>query len=113
MKVVVSIVVVLAITTMVMVEPGQAINCQQVASCLSPCLAYLTGQAKDPGATCCNGVQTLKSSTPTTADRRAACECMKNVGSHYDIKEDLAWKLPGLCGVQLTIPITKNVNCNR
>ncbi|KAF7833381.1 Lipid transfer protein/Par allergen [Senna tora] len=61
--VVVAIVAGLAIMIM---EPMQAtIDCEKLKLALSPCLQYLTGITTDPSPACCNGMETLKSSTPT------------------------------------------------
>ncbi|KAF7048385.1 hypothetical protein CFC21_057164 [Triticum aestivum] len=53
-----------------------AISCGQVNSALGPCLTYARGGA-GPSAVCCSGVKRLAAATQTTADRRAACNCLK------------------------------------
>uniref|UniRef100_A0A0E0F1U9 Non-specific lipid-transfer protein n=1 Tax=Oryza meridionalis TaxID=40149 RepID=A0A0E0F1U9_9ORYZ len=55
-----------------------AISCGQVNSAVSPCLSYARG-GSGPSAACCSGVRSLNSAATTTADRRTACNCLKNV----------------------------------
>lgn len=97
-----------------MVERGQAaITCGQVDSFLAPCLAYLTGEAK-PSRACCTGVEYLKDNTPTTADRQAACKCIKDAATRYrGIKLDKARQLPKECGVDIGVPITPDIDCSK
>ncbi|KAJ7960587.1 Non-specific lipid-transfer protein [Quillaja saponaria] len=108
---VVGFMVVLAIE-LLMVEPGQAITCQQVDASLGPCIAYLTGGGS-PSHECCSGLGTLKNLTPYTADRRQACECLKAAASRFpNIREDLASSLPQACHVGTNVPISKNIRCS-
>ncbi|XP_031268518.1 non-specific lipid-transfer protein A-like [Pistacia vera] len=94
------------------VEPGRAISCGQVDSALAHCLEFLTG-GPGPSPVCCDGVMNLKAMTPTIGDRRAACECMKEAAGHYaSLKSDKASQLPQACGVQIGVPITKDVDCS-
>ncbi|KAJ7960588.1 Non-specific lipid-transfer protein [Quillaja saponaria] len=87
------VLIVLAIE-LLLVEPGQAITCQQVDSLLSPCTAYLTGGGS-PSHECCSGLKTLKNLSPYTADRRQACECLKAAASSYpNSREDLGSSPP-------------------
>ncbi|KAF7833378.1 Non-specific lipid-transfer protein A [Senna tora] len=108
--VVVAIVAGLAI---MMMEPMQAtIDCEKLKLALSPCLQYLTGITTDPSPACCNGMETLKSSTPTQDDRRAACQCLKDAAAQFPIREDRAKALPQSCGVEVGVPISKDIKCN-
>lgn len=94
-----------------MVKPGEAVNCGQVDSALASCIPYLMNGGS-PAPACCDGVKNLKDITPTVADRRAACDCVKAAAARYpNIKEDAASSLPTKCGVQMNIPISKNTNC--
>ncbi|KAI4308155.1 hypothetical protein L6164_031258 [Bauhinia variegata] len=98
-----------------MVEHGEAaMSCPQDLQCLLPCLGYLESGGS-PSTECCNGLKTLKASCPTTADRRAACECLKAAASQFagKIREDLAAALPKLCGVDVGTPISKDIQCNK
>ncbi|WCJ23004.1 Non-specific lipid-transfer protein [Euphorbia peplus] len=95
-----------------MVMPGEAIDCAQVTPCLAPCIPYLTGTDKSPSIGCCSGVKKLKDLAPTTADRRAACTCVKAAAAHYpNIKDDIATSLPKNCGVDYNVPISKTIDC--
>ncbi|XP_009607860.1 non-specific lipid-transfer protein 1-like [Nicotiana tabacum] len=95
-----------------MVEPGQALTCGQVDASLAPCIPYLT-QGGNPGAACCNGVNALKGMAQNTADKRAACNCVKAAANKYaNLKEDAAQALPSKCGVTLDITVSKSVNCD-
>ncbi|XAR63714.1 hypothetical protein NMG60_11023750 [Bertholletia excelsa] len=91
--------------------PSQAITCGQVDFQLAPCLPYLV-QGGNPGAKCCEGVKNLKEMTVTTTDKRTACSCAKEAASrHLDIKEDNAAVLAAKCGVDLSVPISKAIDC--
>ncbi|XP_033513497.2 non-specific lipid-transfer protein 1-like [Nicotiana tomentosiformis] len=95
-----------------MVEPGQALTCGQVDASLAPCIPYLT-QGGDPSAACCIGVTALKGMAQNTADKRAACNCVKATANRYaNLKEDAAQALPNKCGVTLDITVSKSVNCD-
>ncbi|KAJ4729619.1 Non-specific lipid-transfer protein [Melia azedarach] len=95
------------------VDQGQAITCGQVDSYMAPCLEFLRGGAS-PSPGCCTGVQNLRASTPTQGDRRAACECLKQAASHYTgIKPEKASQLPKACGVEIDVPISKDVDCSK
>ncbi|KAF7833379.1 non-specific lipid-transfer protein A [Senna tora] len=108
--VVVAIVAGLAI---MMMEPMQAtIDCEKLKLALSPCLQYLTGITTDPSPACCNGMETLKSSTPTQDDRRAACQCLKDAAAQFPIREDRAKALPQSCGIEVGVPISKDIKCS-
>ena len=56
-----------------MVEPARAINCVDVDMALRQCVHYLTGQAPEPAAACCDGIIHLKNIAKPTQDRQAAC----------------------------------------
>ncbi|CAK7349693.1 unnamed protein product [Dovyalis caffra] len=109
---VISVLVVLAMVQF-MVKPGEAVTCADVNSDLAPCVSFLTGKGGGvPTPLCCSGVSKLKDSAPTVADKRAACDCVKQAATRIpDIKEDAASSLPTKCNVQLDIPISKNFNC--
>ena len=84
-----------------MVKAATGFDCQAAKLSLVPCIGYLLGGV-GPLNVCCGGVRSLKDSTPTPADRRAACECLKPAASQYPgIKSDRAAALPKRCDVQL------------
>jgi hypothetical protein len=96
-----------------MVKPGEAITCGDVNSDLSACVSYLTGKGGDfPPPQCCDGVNKLKESAVSIADKQAACECVKAAASRLpDMKDEAASSLPAKCKVQVDVPISKNFNC--
>lgn len=110
---VVAIIAVLAIFQLV-VQPGQAVTCGQVDASLVPCISYLTGHDDSPSPACCAGVKAVKGMVQTTADKRAACSCVKAAAERYaDLKDAAAQYLPTKCGVQLDIPISRTVDCDK
>lgn len=111
--VVLAVMVVAVVVSVAMPGGEAAVTCQQVSSCMSPCIAYLISGSGNPTNDCCNGVRNLQAMTPTTPDRRAACDCLKEAaGRNPNIKDDAAASLPTKCGVQISIPISRTVNCN-
>jgi hypothetical protein len=96
-----------------MVKPGEAITCGDVNSDLSACVSYLTGKGGDfPPPQCCAGVNKLKESAVSIADKQAACECVKAAAARIpDMKDEAASSLPAKCKVQVDVPISKNFNC--
>ncbi|KAJ8748724.1 hypothetical protein K2173_011275 [Erythroxylum novogranatense] len=111
MKGVIISVLVMVAMVQFMAEPTVAVTCGQVDSYLAGCVPFLTAGGS-PSTACCNGVKSLEANTPTTADRRAACDCVKAAAARYpNIKEDAAASLPQKCGIAMNIPISKNTNC--
>ncbi|XVE76860.1 hypothetical protein DITRI_Ditri13aG0014300 [Diplodiscus trichospermus] len=110
--VVISVFVVLAMVQF-MVKPGEAaVSCDQVNGFLASCIPYLTSGAGNPTAQCCDGVGKLQKIAVTTADKQAACNCVKQAAARFPtIKEDAASSLPAKCNVQVNFPISKNTNC--
>ncbi|RZC72414.1 hypothetical protein C5167_035597 [Papaver somniferum] len=112
MKVYVCVVVVLAMVQL-MVEPSQAFTCSDVDKSLVQCMPYLVGSAPQPVTACCDGVKQIKGMATTTDEKRQACGCVKDAANKYqNIKEDAASGLPTKCGVPLSYPISKNIDCN-
>ncbi len=97
---------------MVMGAPiAEAITCGQVTSSLTPCIGYLRSGGAVPGG-CCNGVKSLLTMAQTTADRQAACTCIKSAaGSISGINPQNAESLPGKCGVNIPYKISTSTNC--
>ncbi|KAK9289542.1 hypothetical protein L1049_007698 [Liquidambar formosana] len=103
------------IMCMVVVAPGAeaAITCGQVTSSLAPCITYLRSGGT-PSASCCNGVKSLNNAAKTTADRQAACNCLKSAaGSISGINYGLAAGLPGKCGVSIPYKISPSTDCSK
>ncbi|KAL5714702.1 hypothetical protein ACHQM5_016626 [Ranunculus cassubicifolius] len=101
----------MAIACMVVFAPHtEALTCGQVASSLSSCIPYLrSGGAVPPP--CCGGVRSLNSAAKSTADRQAACACLKQLGK--SVNQGNAASLPGKCGVKIGYPISQSVDCSR
>ncbi|KAL0379771.1 UNVERIFIED_CONTAM: Non-specific lipid-transfer protein A [Sesamum angustifolium] len=111
---VVAVIAILAIISVV-AQPGQAVTCGQVDAALVPCISYLTGRGGDsPSPACCSGVQAVKDMALTTADKRACCSCIKAAANRYvDLKDAAAQSLPIKCGVQMDIPVSRTVDCDK
>ncbi|XP_052194074.1 non-specific lipid-transfer protein 1-like [Diospyros lotus] len=90
-----------------------AITCNVVITDLQPCVTYLQGSGSGkPPADCCNGVRALASAAATTADRQAACNCIKTASKNVNINLALAKALPGNCGINLGYTIDPSVDCS-
>ncbi|KAL6640700.1 hypothetical protein ACP70R_021823 [Stipagrostis hirtigluma subsp. patula] len=94
-------------------EASAAITCGQVGSALGPCIAYATGKGTlTPG--CCTGVRNLNRAASTSADRQAACRCLKSLaGSVGKINMGVVSGIPGKCGVSVPFPISMSTDCNK
>ncbi|XP_051132636.1 non-specific lipid-transfer protein 1-like [Andrographis paniculata] len=113
MKVAVAVIAILAVFQLV-VQPGQAVTCGQVDAALLPCIGFLVGKEASPSAACCSGVKTVKSLGQTPADKRACCSCVKAAAGKYsNLKDEAAQSLPTKCQVQLDIPISRDVDCDK
>ncbi|KAI3444793.1 hypothetical protein Pfo_001458, partial [Paulownia fortunei] len=111
---VVEVFALVAIVSLV-VHQGQAVTCGQVDAALVPCISYLTGGGGDnPSPACCAGVKTVKGLAQTTADKRACCSCVKAAANRYaDLKDEAAQSHPTKCGVQMDIPVSRSVDCDK
>ncbi|KAG2691117.1 hypothetical protein I3843_09G216600 [Carya illinoinensis] len=88
------------------------ITCGQVASSVSPCLGYIRGTVAQVPPNCCNGVRSLNKAAATTADRQAACECLKKTASSIPgLNPGLTAGLPSKCGVSVPYKISTSTNC--
>uniref|UniRef100_A0A453D1A5 Non-specific lipid-transfer protein n=2 Tax=Aegilops tauschii subsp. strangulata TaxID=200361 RepID=A0A453D1A5_AEGTS len=88
-----------------------AVTCGDVTSAVAPCMSYATGKASAPSGACCSGVRTLNAKASTPADRKAACNCLKNLAGS-GISMGNAANIPGKCGVSVSFPINTKTNCN-
>ncbi|CAN1824318.1 Non-specific lipid-transfer protein 1 [Linum perenne] len=99
----------------------KAVSCDQVVRTLIPCLPYLTaaggvGTTNPPSTGCCDGVRSLKKmAEQSPEDKRATCECLKEAAtrSQKRIKAEVAAQLPKLCAVDVSVPISKDVDCTK
>uniref|UniRef100_A0ACD5W7C0 Uncharacterized protein n=1 Tax=Avena sativa TaxID=4498 RepID=A0ACD5W7C0_AVESA len=112
------VLVALAVAAMLLAAPhaaDAAITCGQVNAALSSCILYARGLATAPSAACCSGVKSLSAATKTTADRRAACNCLKlAAGRMSGLNNGNAANIPTKCGV--TVPygdISATVDCSK
>ncbi|CAM0874466.1 unnamed protein product [Alopecurus aequalis] len=92
-----------------------AISCGQVNAALSSCILYARGLAAAPSTSCCNGVKNLSAATKTTADRRAACNCLKlAAGRMSGLNNGNAANIPSKCGVSVPYgDISASVDCSK
>ncbi|XP_073309380.1 non-specific lipid-transfer protein 1-like [Primulina huaijiensis] len=112
-RVVVPVIAILAIVQF-FAQPGYAVTCGEVDVALLSCIDYLRGREAEPTPACCNGVKAVKGMAGTPADKRTCCNCVKAAANRYtDLKDTAAQSLPSKCGVQLDIPISRNVDCDR
>ncbi|WP_411024295.1 non-specific lipid-transfer protein, partial [Salmonella sp. s58953] len=73
------------------------ITCGTVFTAVNPCLNYLRnkGPLTSP---CCNAIRNLNKSASTTADRQAACRCLKQAAASISgLNPSIAAGLPGKC----------------
>ncbi|KNA20468.1 hypothetical protein SOVF_052150 [Spinacia oleracea] len=91
------------------------VTCNLVAKSLAQCIPYLKGSGGPrPSPNCCAGVQGLKAAAQTTADRRAACNCMKNQAANTKgLNYNLAARLASQCNVRVNYNFDPKTNCNR
>ncbi|KAJ9176657.1 hypothetical protein P3X46_011943 [Hevea brasiliensis] len=92
---------------------GQGITCAQAITTLQPCLPFLLGTASSPNPSCCSGVQTLNKEANTTEIRRQLCQCIKTAAASAGVNPGNAKQLPGLCNVNLPVPIDPSVDCSK
>jgi hypothetical protein len=110
--------VLLAALTVILaaLPPGtSAVTCGQVAGYLAPCISYATGNGGGaPPEACCSGVRSLDAAARDTADRQAACRCLKQItGSMPALKPDIVAGIPGKCGVHIPYPISRSTDCDK
>ncbi|XP_022157263.1 non-specific lipid-transfer protein 1-like [Momordica charantia] len=87
------------------------ISCGAVSSAMAPCIPYLRNQGPI-GAGCCSGVKALNSQASTTADRQAACKCLKTAAAAIPgLNLGLAAGLPSHCGVNIPYKISPSTDC--
>ncbi|RLM68945.1 phospholipid transfer protein 1 [Panicum miliaceum] len=111
-------VVVLAVVAAVLLAAAAtteaAVTCGQVSSAIGPCIAYARGTGSSPSAACCSGVRSLNSAARTTADRRAACNCLKSAAARVSgLNAGNAASIPSKCGVSIPYTISPSVDCSR
>lgn len=93
--------------------PAAAITCSDVIKDLRPCINYLKSGSGAPPPPCCAGASSLASAATTTADKKTACNCLKNAASNISLKPELAKALPANCGITLPFEVSPNVDCSK
>ncbi|CAA7022160.1 unnamed protein product [Microthlaspi erraticum] len=88
-----------------------AISCSVVIQDLQPCVSYLTSGSGQPPDTCCDGVRSLAAATTTSADKKAACQCIKSVSNSVTVKPENAQALASSCGASLPVDASSTVDC--
>ncbi|KAK4398918.1 hypothetical protein Sango_1367300 [Sesamum angolense] len=113
-KVVYCLVCVMALLVSALAEShANEVSCPRAVALLTPCLAYLTGKASNVTVPCCRGANTLKDMVKTKPDIKSTCECLKKAAAAAHVITDRAKALPGLCHIQIPVPIDPNVDCSR
>ncbi|CAL4897195.1 unnamed protein product [Urochloa decumbens] len=94
-----------------------AVSCSEVTSAVAPCLGYAMGiSTSSPSPSCCSGVRSLSSRASSTADRQAACSCLKSMTGRLGgggASMSNAANIPSKCGVNVGVPISPNVDCSK
>nr|XP_043612131.1 non-specific lipid-transfer protein-like isoform X2 [Erigeron canadensis] len=80
---------------------------------VAPCVSYLRSGSGMPPPACCSGAKALAAAASTTADRQAACKCLKSASQSLNPNPGLAKSLPGKCGINLGFAISTNVDCTK
>ncbi|KAE9610819.1 putative plant lipid transfer protein/Par allergen [Lupinus albus] len=86
------------------------ISCGQVTSKLAPCINFLRFGGPVSGG-CCGGVRALVAAAQSTADKQAACNCLKSAAGAIKFNPTNAAALPGKCGVRIPYKISTSTNC--
>nr|AAL73541.1 putative lipid transfer protein [Sorghum bicolor] len=88
------------------------VSCADVDANLRACVGYVTGKEAAPGGECCAGVRRIRGMPSGTAERRQACECVKQAAAGYQpLNADAIRDLPKQCGAPLPFPLTLNFDC--
>ncbi|XP_039798131.1 non-specific lipid-transfer protein-like [Panicum virgatum] len=112
---VVAIAVVAAVVLLAAAATSEAaVTCGQVNSAIGPCIAYARGSGSGPSSACCSGVRSLNSAARSTADRRAACNCLKSAAGRVSgLNAGNAASIPSKCGVSIPYTISPSVDCSK
>ncbi|KAL2496660.1 Non-specific lipid-transfer protein 7 [Forsythia ovata] len=95
-------------------EPAEALSCADIMPAVAQCASFATGTVAQPSGGCCNELSRLSGMTRTTADRRQACNCLKQIAPQYpNVKDSLLLALPQKCSVSLPFLITRNTDCEQ
>ncbi|KAI3511161.1 hypothetical protein L1887_18305 [Cichorium endivia] len=89
------------------------LTCSTVIQDVAPCVSYLRSGSGMPPPACCSGAKALAAAASTTADRQAACKCLKSASQSLNPNPVLAKSLPGNCGISLGFTISPSVDCTK
>ncbi|CAN1352764.1 Non-specific lipid-transfer protein 4 (Fragment) [Linum perenne] len=100
--------------SMTSVTAQSTVTCPSALLQLLPCLTYLTKQqTPSPSPQCCANVKQLNDQANTTPIRQQLCTCIKSAALAYHVDPPVAKALPGLCQVNVPVPIDPNVDCSK
>ncbi|GLT48951.1 hypothetical protein SLA2020_225390 [Shorea laevis] len=88
------------------------ISCQDALVALLPCKPFVTSGSPSPSAPCCEGMSKLNAEASTTEERRELCRCLKDAAHDIGIMPKRAKELPQKCGVNISVPIDPNIDCD-
>lgn len=90
-----------------------AVTCAEVDANLRPCVGYATGKEAAPPAECCAGVRRIRAMPSGAAERRQACECVKQAAARFQgLDADAVRDLPAQCGSPLPFPLSLSFDCS-
>ncbi|XP_044508719.1 non-specific lipid-transfer protein C, cotyledon-specific isoform-like [Mangifera indica] len=91
---------------------GEAtVKCSSLVYKAAGCVDYVTGKAKDPGITCCIGLQQLAQSVKSVDDKKDICRCLKKGAGPVPINDWLLSQLPSRCHIDVGFPVSSKTNC--
>jgi hypothetical protein len=105
------LVLVALVVAMLLVASDAAISCGQVNSALASCVSYAKGSGASPPGACCSGVRRLAGLARSTADKQAACRCIKSAAG--GLNPGKAASIPSKCGVSIPYSISASVDCSK
>ncbi|KAL7189073.1 hypothetical protein ACSBR1_038855 [Camellia fascicularis] len=83
--------------------------CGTVIDHLIPCLPYLTNFMNSPSKGCCNGARAVANMSQSRNDLTEICDCIvSTINNIVGIDTSLIPPLPGICGLQITLPPLSN-----
>ncbi|GKU88583.1 hypothetical protein SLEP1_g2829 [Rubroshorea leprosula] len=105
----------LPLVLLVLLAPASeaAISCSDVIKDLRPCVNYLVNGTGAPPSSCCAGASALASAATSSADKKAACQCIKSAAQKMNPNQQLAQALPANCGITLPVAVSPNVDCSK
>ncbi|KAJ3674503.1 hypothetical protein LUZ60_005119 [Juncus effusus] len=91
-----------------------SVTCGEVESKAISCLPFVTGRQARPALACCSNLKMMVVSAKTLTDKRATCQCLQNgVKAFPGVQDRLLSRVPALCGVKISFPMSMKTNCNK